>query len=78
MSDHDPRVLQHVDAIASAGQDFHAFVAALDALRSDLSIPAAAKRAILKTIAQDQAIQYVAAVTGKTPRRFAPELERPS
>jgi hypothetical protein len=68
---HDPRILQHIDRLAQAANDFDEFVAALDELRLDRNLPGSAKRAVLKTLAQDQAIQYVAAVTGKSPRRVA-------
>jgi hypothetical protein len=70
---HDPRLIKHVEAIARAGTDLDAFVAALDALRSDRNVPNAGKQAILKTLAQDQAIQYVAAFTGKSLRLLKPQ-----
>jgi hypothetical protein len=70
---HDPRLVKHVEAIARAGTDLDAFIAALDALRTDHNVPSAGKQAILKTLAQDQAIQYVAAFTGKTLRPLKPQ-----
>lgn len=70
MSEADPRIVKHVDALARVGTDLEKFLSALDALREDKNLPTAAKRAVLQTLAQDQAIQYVAAVTGRTPRRM--------
>ena len=72
MTDHDPRILKHIDALSRVGNDLDAFIAALDALRADRNLPSAAKNAVLRTLAQDQAIQYVAAVTGKAPRPVQP------
>ena len=72
MSDHDPRILKHIDALAQVGTDMEKFVAALDAIRADRNLPSSAKQAILKTLAQEQAIHYLAAVTGKTPAPITP------
>ena len=72
MSDHDPRILKHVDALAAVGTDVQKFVEALDAMRTDPNLPHAGRIAILKTLAQDQAVAWIAAVTGKKPLPITP------
>jgi hypothetical protein len=67
MSDHDPRVLKHIDALAAVGTDVQKFMVALDAIRTDRNLSSAAKTAILKTLAQEQAIGWVAAASGEKP-----------
>ena len=67
MSDHDPRILKHIDALAAVGTDMEKFAAALDAIRTDTNLPSAGKIAILKTLAQNQALAWLVAVTGQKP-----------
>ncbi len=68
MSDHDPRILKHVKTLTEVGTDVEKFVTALEAIRTDRNLSSVAKKAIMRTIAQDQAIAFLAAATGETPR----------
>jgi hypothetical protein len=64
MTDVDPRILKHIEALANAGTDLDAFVAALAEIRTDRNLTRTAKTAILKTLAMEQSIHYLSACTG--------------
>ena len=67
MSQHDARLLEHIDALAQAGTDLEAFLVAIDAVRRDPNLSSAARNAIWKTLARDQTIHYLTAITGRMP-----------
>lgn len=71
MSDHDPRVTKHLEGLVQSGSDLQKFVAALDAIRTDLNLPTAGRTALLKTLAMEQALGYLSAVSGKQPNPAA-------
>lgn len=75
MSDHDPRVLKHIEALYQVGRDVEKFIEALDAIRLDKNLPNKGRIAILKTLAQEQAIGYYVACTGQEPK---PPPQQPS
>lgn len=64
-SPRDPRIVRHIEAIASAGTDVEAFSKAIEAVREDPNLSAAKRDAIWKTLAQEAAQAYYMFTTGQ-------------
>jgi hypothetical protein len=61
----DRRILKHIKALADAGTDVKKFVSALQSVRTDNALNHAQKVAIYKTLAQEAAVGYRYAMSGK-------------
>ena len=65
----DPAFIKYMKKLFGAGADFEAFLSVLYEIKTDTTLNAMQRQALIRTVAHDQAVQYALALQGMLPNQ---------